>query len=208
MLDNKGFDLWAYEYDKTVQESDRRDEYPFAGYSLIMERIYSQVIQKANAKVFEIGIGTGVLAGQLYKKGHTIHGIDFSKAMISIAKSKMPHGLIIEGDVQKGIPQAFTSHKYDAIISNYTLHHLTDEEKITFILNLLPLLKEEGKIYIGDISFPTRTHLEKSRVEYRNYRAPDEFYFVYDEIYAKLKGHCTCEYEQISHCGGLYVISK
>lgn len=32
MLDNKGFDLWADGYDKTVGVSDEGNTYPFAGY--------------------------------------------------------------------------------------------------------------------------------------------------------------------------------
>lgn len=32
MLNNKGFDLWADGYDKTVGISDEENTYPFAGY--------------------------------------------------------------------------------------------------------------------------------------------------------------------------------
>ena len=51
--------------------------------------------------------------------------------------------------------------KYDAIVSTYALHHLTDEAKITFIQQLLPLLNAGGKIFIGDIAFQTREDLEQ-----------------------------------------------
>ena len=32
MLSNKGFNLWADNYDETVQVSEENDRYPFAGY--------------------------------------------------------------------------------------------------------------------------------------------------------------------------------
>lgn len=32
MLSKQGFDLWAKDYDKTVQLSEENNEYPFAGY--------------------------------------------------------------------------------------------------------------------------------------------------------------------------------
>lgn len=35
MLDNKGFDLWADNYDKSVGISDNDNTYPFAGYKKI-----------------------------------------------------------------------------------------------------------------------------------------------------------------------------
>ena len=36
MLDNKGFDLWADGYDKTVGVSDEENAYPFAGYKDVL----------------------------------------------------------------------------------------------------------------------------------------------------------------------------
>ena len=36
MLDNKGFDLWADGYDKTVGVSDEENTYPFAGYRTLL----------------------------------------------------------------------------------------------------------------------------------------------------------------------------
>ena len=36
MLDNKGFDLWADGYDKTVGVSDEENTYPFAGYKDVL----------------------------------------------------------------------------------------------------------------------------------------------------------------------------
>ena len=39
MLNNKGFDLWADGYDKTVGVSDEENSYPFAGYREILGRI-------------------------------------------------------------------------------------------------------------------------------------------------------------------------
>ena len=37
MLDNKGFDLWADGYDKSVGLSDEENTYPFAGYRMCWE---------------------------------------------------------------------------------------------------------------------------------------------------------------------------
>jgi len=39
-------------------------------------------------------------------------------------------------------------------ISTYTLHHLTDEEKAAFIKVLLPLLKEDGHLFIKRYCIP------------------------------------------------------
>ncbi|MEH7125027.1 class I SAM-dependent methyltransferase [Bacillus sp. JJ1773] len=100
MLNNQGFNLWADNYDKTVQASEETNRYPFAGYKKILNTIFNEVMQKKNSKVLDIGFGTGVLTSKLYENGHQIDGLDFSSKMISIAKSKMPITNLIEWDME------------------------------------------------------------------------------------------------------------
>ena len=44
MLDNKGFDVWAEEYDTSVKLSSEDSTYPFVGYNEIVNKIYDIVI--------------------------------------------------------------------------------------------------------------------------------------------------------------------
>ena len=39
MLNNKGFDLWADDYDKSVGLSDEDETYPFAGYKNVLNKM-------------------------------------------------------------------------------------------------------------------------------------------------------------------------
>lgn len=206
MLSNQGFNLWADNYDKTVQISEENNLYPFAGYKKILNVIFNEAMQKENSEILDIGFGTGVLTSKLYSNGHQIDGVDFSSKMISIAQSIMPNANLIEWDFSMSLPREILGKKYDSIISTYALHHLTDEEKITFITNLIPLLKKDGKIFIGDVSFETREKLNKCRLDSIDYGDDDEFYFVYDEINSSLENEC--EFYPISHCGGVFIISK
>lgn len=208
MLNNQGFNLWADNYDQTVQVSEENNQYPFAGYKNILNSIFNEVMQNEHARVLDIGFGTGVLTSKLYENGHQIDGVDFSTRMIAIAKSKMPNANLVEWDISKGLPPEIMVEKYDFIISTYALHHLTDEEKTPFIMNLLSLLKTDGKILIGDIAFETREKLEQCRRESIDYWDHDEFYFVYQELRASLNNECKCEFYPISHCGGVLIISK
>jgi len=204
MLSNQGFNLWADEYDKTVQLSEENNLYPFAGYKEILNVIFNEVMQKKNSEVLDIGFGTGVLTSKLYSNGHQIDGVDFSSKMIAIAQSIMPDANLIEWDISTGLPPEILGKKYDSIISTYTLHHLTDKEKIEFIANLRLLLKKDGKIFIGDISFETREKLNKCRQDNIEYWDDDEFYFVYEEISSLLENEC--EFYPVSHCGGVFII--
>lgn len=206
MLNKQGFDLWAGQYDKTVQLSEENNQYPFAGYKEILNTIYNEIRERENSEVLDIGFGTGILASQLYENGHPIDGIDFSSEMIAIAKAKMPEANLLEWDISEGLPHELTGRKYDAIVSTYALHHLSDEQKVDFLKNLQPLLKAEGKIYIGDIAFQTRADLEKCRKDSEGYWDESEHYFVYEEIKNSLENLFHCEFYPLSHCGGVIVL--
>lgn len=159
MLDNKGFDLWADGYDKSVGLSDEENTYPFAGYRDVLNAIYKEVLESDSNTVLDIGFGTGTLTTALYEKGLTVFGQDFSEEMIKIAKEKMPKAKLFAGDFTKGLVESLMENKYDVIIATYSLHHLTDDEKIHFIKSLINLLNPGGKILIGDVAFENRDAL-------------------------------------------------
>lgn len=205
MLDNKGFDLWADDYDKSVGLSDDDNTYPFAGYKEILNQIYNEVLSIEAKKVLDIGFGTGTLTSQLYEKGIEIYGQDFSKEMFDIAKGKMPKAKLYFKDFSHGLDEELLTNKYDAIISTYSLHHLRDEDKINFIKSLLPLLNDGGKILIGDVAFRTRDELEACKLQAVNSWDDEEFYFVYDEMKDKFP---TATFKQISHCAGIITIKR
>ncbi|RSD28795.1 class I SAM-dependent methyltransferase [Mesobacillus subterraneus] len=218
MLNKQGFDLWADGYDKTVQISEENNQYPFAGYRLILNTIFNKVMERDAARVLDIGFGTGVLTSKLYENGHLINGVDFSTRMIELAREKMPMANLVEGDIADGLPEELKIADglpeelkiagYDFIISTYALHHLTDEAKVEFIKELLPLLAEDGEILIGDIAFRTRQELEACRTNSLEFWDHDEFYFVFEELESMLSGICYCKYEAISHCGGVIELTQ
>lgn len=203
MLDNKGFDLWADDYDKSVGLSDDDNTYPFAGYKEILNKIYNEVLSIDAKKVLDIGFGTGTLTSRLYEKGIEIYGQDFSKEMFDIAKEKMPDAKLYSKDFSKGLDEALLTNKYDAIIATYSLHHLEDGDKVNFIKSLSPLLNEGGKIFIGDVAFKTRHELEACKNQAGSDWDYDEFYFVYDEIKDSFP---NSSFDQLSHCAGIISI--
>ncbi|MBP2242627.1 putative AdoMet-dependent methyltransferase [Cytobacillus eiseniae] len=208
MLNKQGFNLWADNYDNTVQISEENNDYPFAGYKQILNVIFNEVMQKTCSDVLDIGFGTGVLTSKLYENRHQIDGLDFSPKMISIAKAKMPGANLIEWDISKGLPSKIIDNRYDSIVSTYTLHHLTEGEKVSFVTKLLSLLKAEGQILIGDIAFQSREKLNICRENNLHHWDDDEFYFVFDELKSALASICNCKFYSISHCGGVIIISK
>ena len=205
MLDNKGFDLWANGYDESVGLSDEKYTYPFAGYKDVLNAIYKEVLDLDCKTVLDIGFGTGTLTRPLYEKGLEIYGQDFSDEMIKIAKEKMPNAKLFVGDFTKGLVNPLRENKYDAIIATYSLHHLTDEEKISFIKSLYSHLNPGGKILIGDVAFESRDDLKACKKKSRDYWDDEEYYFVYED----LKEYFTdLSFEKYSFCAGVLTIRK
>ena len=205
MLNNKGFDLWADDYDKSVGLSDEDGTYPFAGYKTILNEIYNRVLNVSSKNVLDIGFGTGTLTSKLYEQGCIVYGQDFSDRMIELAQAKMPNAKLFQGDFSNGLVEPLLQQKYDAIIATYSLHHLTDLQKVAFLKKLLVLLNEGGCIYIGDVAFESREALQKCMDAAGDEWDDDEIYFVYDELRLHFP---TMKFEQMSNCAGLISLQR
>ena len=203
MLDNKGFDLWADGYDKTVGVSDEENTYPFAGYKDVLGTIYKTIMEKENAVVLDIGFGTGTLTTKLYENGCTIYGQDFSARMIELASQKMPNAHLYQGDFTQGLVEPLLAQNYDFIVATYSLHHLTDEQKVCFLHMLCAHLNPGGQVLIGDVAFENRSQLEQCRKDVGDEWDDDEIYFVVDELTREFP---ELGFRQISHCSGVLSI--
>lgn len=205
MLDKKDFDLWADGYDKMVGISDEENTYPFAGYKDVLGNIFQVIMEKQNAIVLDIGFGTGTLTTKLYENGCSVYGQDFSSRMIELASKKMPDAHLYQGDFTKGLVAPLQNQSYDFIVATYALHHLSDEQKVSFLRTLLNCLKENGKILIGDVAFENRDELNQCRKEAGEEWDDEEIYFVADElrsIFPKLA------FRQISYCAGILTLTR
>ncbi len=205
MLDQTGFDLWADDYDRSVGVSDEGNTYPFAGYKDVLSRIFQTVLAKPHATVLDIGFGTGTLTAKLYEHGCVIYGQDFSTRMIELAGEKMPGAHLYQGDFAQGLAEPLLHHSYDFIIAIYSLHHLTDDQKVAFLRPLQGCLKENGQILIGDVAFTTRKQLERCREMAGEAWDDEEFYFVFEELQRVFP---ALSFTQVSHCAGVLTLPR
>ena len=203
MLDDKGFDLWADGYDKSVGLSDEYNTYPFAGYKKILADIYRIVMEKPNAAVLDMGFGTGTLTTKLYENGCVIFGQDFSARMIELASEKMPDAHLYQGDFSRGLVEALKKETYDFIVATYSIHHLADDQKVVLLRELMDHLRDNGKILIGDVAFESREELDKCREESGD-EWDDESYCVADELRADFPG---LVFKKMTFCSGILTIS-
>lgn len=205
MLGNKGFDLWADSYDKSVGLSDESNTYPFAGYKAVLGRIFSIIMESGGGDVLDLGFGTGTLTARLYENGCRISGQDFSQRMIALAQSKMPGARLYQCDFSKGVADELRGGGYDFIVSTYALHHLPFAEKVSLIKQLRTLLNPGGKLLVGDVAFESVESLEKCRAAAGDEWDDDEIYFACDEMQTAFS---DMEFEKLSFCAGLLILKK
>lgn len=200
MLDSKGFDLWADGYDRAVGLSDEERSYPFAGYKDVLGSIFRTVMEKERAVVLDLGFGTGTLTTKLYENGCTVYGQDFSARMIELASAKMPGAHLVQGDLTQGLAEPLRQRRYDFILATYSLHHLTDAEKIALLRLLRERLNPGGKILIGDVAFQSRAQLEQCRETAGDEWDEEEIYFVAEEL---REAFPELRFRQCSFCAGV-----
>lgn len=204
VMDPEGFDLWAAHYEESVFESDRKDEYPFAGYRALLSEVVDLVHKHGGRQLLDLGLGTGLLAKFLYDRGFQITGVDFSEKMLAQAEERMPQALLIQHDLTKGLPDSLAGRSFDLILSTYALHHLKDQVKVKLIHDLTSLLSPEGVIIIGDIAFPSWRDLEACR-KITSEWDDDEYYWVMESIRPLLPDY-QVSFQVISHCAGILQI--
>lgn len=206
MLNNKGFDLWADGYDRSVGLCEENGEYPFAGYRAVLGGIYARIMRRERARVLDIGFGTATLTAKLYANGCTIYGQDFSQRMLEIAREKMPVATLVCADFAQGLAPELARESYDFIVSTYALHHLSDAQKRVFIGQLLPLLRDGGLLLVGDVAFASRSALEECRRRAGEGWDEDEVYFVAEEMERWFPGQVA--FTPCSHCAGILCWKK
>ena len=171
----------------------------------IYRRILSRQSSEQNMQILDIGFGTGTLAARLYDQGLTIWGQDFSQKMLIAAQQKMPDANLYLADFSLGLADELKLQTYDAVIATYSLHHLTDERKISLLQELLQLLNSGGAIYIGDVAFETEAALMECKTACGDLWDDDEIYFVMEKLQPCFSSITFTPY---SGCAGLIEIEK
>ena len=208
MLNHHGFDLWSGCYDATVRQAEANNQYPFAGYTQLMNTLYGTIMHAAPAKVLDLGFGTALLAAKLYDAGNLITGLDFSAEMLKIAAEKMPDAALLQWDFTQGLPPVLAGQRFDFIVSTYALHHLTDAAKPGFIATLLDMLTPQGTLLIGDVAFPEREALTTCKAASGGAWDEGEHYFVFSELQEALSHRARLTFHAFSFCSAVIEIRK
>ncbi len=110
-----------------------------------------QLPTEAGSEVLDLGCGTGLELEEYFSlnPGAHITGIDLSEAMLNALSEKFPEkrlNLIVGSYFD--VP--FERRKYDAAVSVESLHHFTEEQKLSLYKRLFEALKDGGYFILTD----------------------------------------------------------
>ncbi|TDT74782.1 trans-aconitate methyltransferase [Litoreibacter halocynthiae] len=123
--------------------------------------------------VLDLGCGAGEpIASWLIAEGFDLTGVDFSDAMLDIARARWPDGDWREGDMRA----LDLGKRFDAIIAWNSFFHLTQDEQRACLPRLAAHLNKGGTLMVtvgpdagettGDVAGDTVYHASLSPMEY------------------------------------------
>jgi putative AdoMet-dependent methyltransferase len=211
------FDQWAESYDDSVRAPSG---FPHEGYERVLDLVAERACVESGMQVLDLGIGTGNLAGRLLDRGCEVWGLDFSLQMLAKVHAKFPQIELLKADLRGDWP-IDVDRRFDRVVSAYMLHELDLGSKVRLLTKLMhDHVFEGGCVVVGDVSFPTRAARDEAPERYGRVRDADtgvertiwddeEFYWAADEAAEALAPEgLSVRYEQVSFCGGVYVIDR
>lgn len=92
-------------------------------------------------RLLDLCCGTGQIAGLAAPRGAVATGLDFSPAMLAIARGEHPRLDFVEGDAEAtGLPAG----SFDAVVSSFGIHHVPRPERA--LAEAFRVLRPGGKV--------------------------------------------------------------
>ena len=152
---------------------------PFLKWSARESTFKPKLVEQANIqqhfKVLDLGCGTATLTILLKKSQPKaeVMGIDIDQTVLEIAREKAARaGVDIALDLGTAFKLPYPDHYFDRVVSSLVFHHLTTENKVHSLKEVLRVLKPNGELHVADLGKPQNTlmrlpslvmrHLEES----------------------------------------------
>lgn len=181
----KIFDKWAKNYDKSIRNAEKKNDWLYKGYSSILysvrDKIKEYLIPNKNTLILDIGTGTGNLLLILQNEGYQVIGVEPSQKMRERLREKIPTVSVITGDFLS-LPTTINA-SIDGIVSSYAWHHLPYIKKIKSIGKMKQVLKEKGIIVIADLMFASREERKRKIEVYKTKNLRDLIIDINSEYY-------------------------
>lgn len=161
-------DIFNHDNEAAGYDDDVRNEAdPIrTGYQDVLRWVVQQAQITSTSRVLELGSGTGNLSELIASCGELV-SVDVSENMEAIARCKVRH-LVNRRFIKADILEVFSQElgNFDAVISTYAVHHLTDQEKQRLFGLVCDHLLPSGAAVFGDLMVQNGSEKEEKIQRY------------------------------------------
>jgi len=122
------------------------------GTLTIIKRQIAEHIHPGN-HVLDLGCGTGTLAQMCIERGAVVTGVDANSGMLAVAKRNSPSAHYLNISLGN-LDEHLGDESFDIILSTLAFSELTRAERIHVLKQIKRILKNGGKVFIGDEIIP------------------------------------------------------
>ncbi len=103
--------------------------------------------------VLDLGCGTGTLAQMCIERGAVVTGVDANSGMLAVAKRNSPSANYLNISLGN-LDEHLGDESFDIILSTLAFSELTRAERIHVLKQIKRILRNGGKVLIGDEIIP------------------------------------------------------
>lgn len=129
-LSQDHFELLAETHD-----SEQLDEYKYKGHIVLADAVRSELGERANLRVLELGVGTGLCGARLRDKAVALTGADFSASMVGQAQKRLDgegkpfYDTVVQREAHEFLREA-SPESYDVIIAAGLFSYVGDVSEL------------------------------------------------------------------------------
>jgi len=146
----------SFVYMKILESRPERYD---VGMSLLtlgtLTKIKRQIAEHTHSgnHVLDLGCGTGTLAQMCIERGAVVTGVDANSGMLAVAKRNSPSANYLNISLGN-LDEHLGDESFDIILSTLAFSELTRAERVHVLKQIKRILRNGGKVLIGDEMIP------------------------------------------------------